>query len=282
MRPGDPRDRGGQAQPLLLVDGLAEFFPVRGGFGNRTPRDVHAVDDVSFAVLKGETLGVVGESGCGKSTLARPLMQLISRDRGSCVRRRSGRRARGLSLRELRRQHCRSCFRTAMRRSILRCRSRSSSPTGRASTGRSGAAAASSRTICCAASGCAPTCSARRYPHRAFGRPEAAGQCRSRARASPRLLILDEAVSALDKSVEAQVLNLLRYLKRTSTSLICLSRTISKSCNTSRIACWSCISVRSSRSVRPRRSTRPSIPIRRRCSRPSSARTRPSASRRRR
>ena len=77
-------DRGGSAQPLLTVQGLTKHFPVRGNpFGER--RTVRAVDDVSFAVGKGETVGIVGESGCGKSTTARLLMHLMQRDRGDIL-----------------------------------------------------------------------------------------------------------------------------------------------------------------------------------------------------
>src|SRR5580704_12349467 len=83
--PGDPRDRGGKAQPMLIASGLTKHFAIRGGVLNRTVGSVRAVDDVSFTVLKGETLGIVGESGCGKSTLARLLMHLIARDRGELI-----------------------------------------------------------------------------------------------------------------------------------------------------------------------------------------------------
>src|SRR6202012_1389702 len=81
----DSRDRGGPAQPLLLVDGLSKHFPVRGGLLHRRIATVQAVDDVSFSVRKGETLGIVGESGCGKSTTARLLMRLIQPDAGEVV-----------------------------------------------------------------------------------------------------------------------------------------------------------------------------------------------------
>ena len=57
----DPRDRGGPAQPLLLVNDLRKHFPVRGGLLGRQVATVQAVDDVSFSVRKGETLGIVGE-----------------------------------------------------------------------------------------------------------------------------------------------------------------------------------------------------------------------------
>jgi len=81
--PGDPRDRGGPLQPLLLARHLRKHFKIHGGLLGGSKNRVHAVDDVSFQIAKGETLGVVGESGCGKSTTARVLMRLIEPDAGS-------------------------------------------------------------------------------------------------------------------------------------------------------------------------------------------------------
>src|SRR3982074_2318096 len=100
----DTRDRGGPAQPLLLVENLTKHFPVRGGLLNRQVATVHAVDGISFTVRKGETLGIVGESGCGKSTTARLLMRLLDPDEGEVVF--DGEAigsADGMSVREMRR-----------------------------------------------------------------------------------------------------------------------------------------------------------------------------------
>src|ERR1700726_5268204 len=94
-------DRGGAAQPLLQVNGLTKHFPVRGElFAAR--KTVRAVDDVSFSIAKGETVGIVGESGCGNPTTARLLMHLMKRDAGDIIY--DGTQVgRALSLRELRR-----------------------------------------------------------------------------------------------------------------------------------------------------------------------------------
>src|SRR5258707_4752738 len=94
-------DRGGAAQTLLQVHGLTTHFPVRGDLFSKR-KTVRAVDDVSFSIAKGETVGIVGESGCGKSTTARLLMHLMKRDAGDIVY--DGMSVgRALSLRELRR-----------------------------------------------------------------------------------------------------------------------------------------------------------------------------------
>jgi peptide/nickel transport system ATP-binding protein len=100
---GDPRDRGGPHQPLLVVRGLRKYFTVKGVLFNSSGR-VHAVDDISFTIAKGETLGVVGESGCGKSTTARLLMRLIEPDDGEVIfDGEAVATGEGVSLRDLRR-----------------------------------------------------------------------------------------------------------------------------------------------------------------------------------
>ena len=81
----DARDRDGPAQPMLTVTGLKKHFPIRSGICGRVSAQVRAADGLSFAVAKGETLGIVGESGCGKSTVARLLMRLIKPDAGEQI-----------------------------------------------------------------------------------------------------------------------------------------------------------------------------------------------------
>jgi ABC-type oligopeptide transport system ATPase subunit len=66
-----------EAETLVSVENLAEFFPITGGVLQRRMADVKAVDDVSFTIRRGETLGLVGESGCGKTTVGRLILRLI-------------------------------------------------------------------------------------------------------------------------------------------------------------------------------------------------------------
>src|SRR5258707_10673576 len=77
-------DIGGAAQALLQVSGLTKHFPVRGDLFSAR-KTVRAVDNLSFSIAQGETVGIVGESGCGKSTTARLLMHLMKRDAGDIV-----------------------------------------------------------------------------------------------------------------------------------------------------------------------------------------------------
>src|SRR5258708_33938122 len=81
----DPRDRGGPAQPLLTARGLIKHFRSKKGWLGGVGAVVRAVDGVDFEILKGETLGIVGESGCGKSTIARLLMGIIAQDAGEIL-----------------------------------------------------------------------------------------------------------------------------------------------------------------------------------------------------
>src|SRR3954454_7105581 len=108
IAPTTSADRGGPAQPLLLVHDLKKHFPIKGGIFGATVATVRAVDGVSFAVRKGETLGIVGESGCGKSTTARLLMQLTAPDAGHLVFDGEGvgehAQTGGMSLKDYRRQ----------------------------------------------------------------------------------------------------------------------------------------------------------------------------------
>jgi peptide/nickel transport system ATP-binding protein len=212
--PGDPRDRGGKVQPMLTVNGLKKHFPIRGGLFNRQIASVRAVDDVSFVVLKGETLGIVGESGCGKSTLARLLMHLIPRDAGELIFDGEGiEEARGLTLRELRR-NMQMVFQDSNSSLNPRLPVEDSIAYGPKVHGMSRADAKKVARDLLEKVGLRPDLFGSRYPHELSGGQKQRVNVARALALSPRMLILDEAVSALDKSIEAQVLNQLRYLKR--------------------------------------------------------------------
>jgi peptide/nickel transport system ATP-binding protein len=209
----DARDRGGPAQPLLLVEHLTKHFPIRGGLLNRQIATVQAVDDVSFSVRKGETLGIVGESGCGKSTTARLLMHLMQPDAGAIVF--DGDQVgdkRGISVNDMRRQ-MQMVFQDSYSSLNPRMTMAESIAYAPRMHGLARKDAYDRAESLLSRVGLNPHQYARRYPH------ELSGGQRQRvniARAlvlEPRLVILDEAVAALDKSVEAQVLNLLGDLK---------------------------------------------------------------------
>jgi len=205
-------DVGGPAQPLLSVRGLQKHFPLRAGFLGRSAGAVQAVDDVTFAIRKGETLGIVGESGCGKSTTSRLIMALMEPTAGEILFDGQPIGHGGLTLKEYRRQ-VQMVFQDSY-----------SSLNPRLTVGESIAFAPkvhgldTRRAIARAhelltAVGLNPTQFARRYPHELSGGQRQRVNIARALALQPRLLILDEPVSALDKSVEAQVLNLLVDLK---------------------------------------------------------------------
>lgn len=210
---GDPRDRGGPAQPLLVVNNLKKHFPIRGGLLNRTVGHVRAVDDVSFTVLKNETLGVVGESGCGKSTLARVLMLLLKHDSGEQIF--DGEPIggpHGLTMKQFR-QAMQMVFQDSFSSLNPRMPIEDTIAYGPRVHGMEQAEAKVLARSLLAKVGLNPELFAQRYPHELSGGQKQRVNIARALALQPRMLILDEAVSALDKSVEAQVLNLLRHLK---------------------------------------------------------------------
>jgi peptide/nickel transport system ATP-binding protein len=222
--PADPRDRGGPAQPLLIVEGLRKHFPVRGGLLNRRVGTVHAVDDVSFSVPKGGTLGIVGESGCGKSTTARLLMRLIEPDAGEVVFDGDpvGVQS-GISVNEMRRQ-MQLVFQDSYSSLNPRMTIVESIAYAPRIHGMKRADAVARAEALLAQSGLDPRRFARRYPHELSGGQRQRVNIARALALNPRLVILDEAVSALDKSIEAQMLNLLaEFQQRLSLTYIFIS-----------------------------------------------------------
>ena len=203
-------DVGGPQQPLLEVRAMSKHFPVRGGFFGKASV-VRAVDNVSFAVDKGEVLGIVGESGCGKSTTARLVIGLIQPDAGSVIL--DGEKLGGsLSLRDLRRR-VQMVFQDSYASLNPRLTIEDSIAFGPLVHGISASEARGRAHDLLRKVGLDPALFADRYPHELSGGQRQRVNIARALALAPRLVLLDEAVSALDKSVEAQVLNLLIDLK---------------------------------------------------------------------
>ena len=184
------------------------------GILNRVVAHVRAVDGVSFCVMKGETLGIVGESGCGKSTIARLIMQLVPSDEGAVIF--DGEPIssfRGLPLKEFRR-NAQMIFQDSYSSLNPRLPVEASVAYGPRVHGASSRDALKIAHDILGKVGLRPELYGSRYPHELSGGQKQRVNIARALALEPRLLVLDEAVSALDKSVEAQVLNLPRHLKR--------------------------------------------------------------------
>lgn len=198
---------------LLKVEGLKQYFPIKGGFLGRTVNHVKAVDDISFTIYEGETVSIVGESGCGKSTTGRAILRLEEPTEGSVVF--QGTDLTKISKGEMRkfrkdlqiifqdpyasinpRQTVASVLNEAMHiQNVLPADQRRARIEELLET-----------------VGLRPY-QADRYPHEfSGGQRQRIGIARALS-VDPKLIICDEAVSALDVSIQAQVLNLLEELQ---------------------------------------------------------------------
>jgi peptide/nickel transport system ATP-binding protein len=208
----DPRDRGGPAQPLLSARGLIKHFSGKKGLFGGKRAVVRAVDSVDFDIAKGETLGVVGESGCGKSTVARLLMGIIRADMGEILFDGEMVGSSALDLKAYRRQ-VQMVFQDSYASLNPRLTAEQTIAFGPTVHGVGSRAAVSAAHDLLHRVGMDPSRFAARYPHELSGGQRQRINIARALALEPRLLILDEAVSALDKSIEAQVLNLLLDLK---------------------------------------------------------------------
>ena len=201
-----------ESAALLQVNDLTKHFPLSGGFFGRSAGVVRAVDSISFEVAPGETLGIVGESGCGKSTTARLLVNLIEPDSGQVIL--EGKRVDAdMSVRDMRR-HMQMVFQDSYASLNPRLTMEDSIAFGPNVNGMARQKALALAHDLLFRVGLEPRRFAGRYPHELSGGQRQRVNIARALAFSPKIVILDEAVSALDKSVEAQVLNLLADLKK--------------------------------------------------------------------
>jgi len=202
------------AQSLLRIRNLKKYFPVRSGLFSRETAHVHAVDDVSFDIAEGETLGLVGESGCGKSTTGRAILRLIEPTSGEIwFRDRDVTKLGERSMRHLRKE-IQMIFQDPY--SSLDPRMTVGSIIGEALLVHRMAAnrnAREERVVELLEIVGLSAEHLHRYPHEfSGGQRQRIGIARALA-VNPRMIVCDEAVSALDVSVQAQVINLLEDLQ---------------------------------------------------------------------
>jgi peptide/nickel transport system ATP-binding protein len=199
---------------ILEVEDLKTYFPVRKGLLRRTVGQVHAVDGVSFVIGAGETLGLVGESGCGKTTVGRSVLRLIEPTAG--VIRLGGRDITRLGRAELRplRREMQIIFQDPF--SSLNPRMRAGDIVGEPLKVHGAVPAAERRERVAALFARVGLSKAQmdNYPHQfSGGQRQRIGVARALA-LNPKLIVGDEPVSALDVSIQAQVINLLTDLQR--------------------------------------------------------------------
>jgi len=205
---------GRQPQPLLEVKNLVKYFPVRSGLFQRISAWVKAVDDVSFGVRPGEALGLVGESGCGKTTVGRTVLRLTPATRGQVLFKgqdvfKAGR----TELKQLRR-NMQIIFQDPYSSLDPRIPVGESIGEGLQAHGLRNAKQRNKIVMDTLKRVGLEPYHARRFPHEfSGGQRQRIGIARALAM-QPQFIVCDEPVSALDVSIQSQVLNILKDLQR--------------------------------------------------------------------
>ncbi|WP_339295404.1 dipeptide ABC transporter ATP-binding protein [Paenibacillus sp. FSL W7-1279] len=201
------------SKELLTVKNLKQYFPIKGGVLGRTVNFVKAVDDISFSVREGETVSIVGESGCGKSTTGRAILRLDEPTSGEVLFEGTDLLSLNKAQMNRRRKDLQMIFQDPYaslnpRKTALQVLEEAMDIQNVVpKKDRRGRAIELLETVGLAAY------QANRYPHEfSGGQRQRIGIARALS-VNPRLIISDEAVSALDVSIQAQVLNLMKSLQ---------------------------------------------------------------------
>ena len=201
-------------EELVRVDNLVKYYPVKGGILRREVAQVKAVDNVSFTINKGETLGLVGESGCGKTTVGHTMLQLLPHTSGSVTfQGKDVLSMRGADLKEMRRK-MQIVFQDPYASLDPRLPVGQSIAEGLQIHGMGNAQERSTMVLESLRRVGLQNFHANRYPHEfSGGQRQRIGIARALA-LNPEFIVLDEPVSALDVSIQAQVLNILKDLQK--------------------------------------------------------------------
>lgn len=205
-------DQTNEERALLDVRGLKKFFPVRGGLGT-TGQEVKAVNDVSFALRRGETFGIVGESGCGKSTLGRTILRLTEPTAGQAIY--EGEDVFAMSNAQLRqmRQDMQMVFQDPYSSLNPRKRIGSSLEEPLAIHGIGTRQDWTDSVLSILGKVGLQADHYYRYPYEfSGGQRQRIGIARA-LMVNPKLVVCDEPVSALDVSIQSQIINLLKQLQ---------------------------------------------------------------------